>query len=107
MTELNLESAYCDLNEKYHSLLSKYKDLLNENKKLEEQYNMHLRVIFDSQENIDKYCDFDMLISQMKKQNQKYNEMKELLEKCVKYFENGCSDEEKWVTAQDIKKVIE
>ena len=37
---------------------------------LEEQYNMHLKVIFDSQENIDKYCDFDMLISQMKKQNQ-------------------------------------
>ena len=106
MAELDLESAYCDLNEKYHSLMIKYQSLLEDNKKLEEKYNMHMRVIFDSQENIDTYCDFDMLITQIKKQDKKYNEMKELLEKCLNYIENGCSDEDKWSIEQDIKKVL-
>ena len=33
--------------------------------------------------------------------------MKELLEKCLNYIENGCSDEDKWALGQDIKKVLE
>lgn len=106
MAELDLESAYCELNEKYHSLMSKYEAFLEDNKKLEEKYNMHLRVIFDSQEDIDTYCDFDMLISQMKKQDQKFKDMRDLLEKALNYFENGCSDEDKWSIEQDIKKVL-
>ena len=106
MTDISLEDSYCELNEKYHSLMLKYESLLEDNKKLEEKYNMHMRVIFDSQENIDTYCDFDMLITQMKKQDQKFKDMRDLLEKALNYFENGCSDEDKWSIEQDIKKVL-
>lgn len=86
--------------------INAYKDLLEENKKLKEENEWQLKSMISAKEDIDSYCDFDILIKQLKKQDKKFKDMKELLEKCVKYFENGCSDEEKWLIAQDIKKVL-
>lgn len=103
---LKLEERCNELLFENKELTKKYIALLEDNKKLEEKYNMHMRVIFDSQENIDTYCDFDMLITQMKKQDQKFKDMRDLLEKALNYFENGCSDEDKWSIEQDIKKVL-
>jgi len=103
---LKLEERCNELFLENKELTKKYIALLEDNKKLEEKYNMHMRVIFDSQEDIDTYCDFDMLISQMKKQDQKFKNMRDLLEKALNYFENGCSDEDKWSIEQDIKKVL-
>ena len=63
--------------------------------KMYEISKMDFKAMIDAQEDIDTYCDFNMLITQMKKQDKKYNEMKELLEKCLNYIENGCSNEDK------------
>lgn len=103
---MKLEEEYGKLYEENKELTKKYIALLEENKKFNELSKLEFKALLDAQENIDTYCDFDMLITQMKKQDKKYNEMKELLEKCLNYIENGCSDEDKWALSQDIKKVL-
>jgi hypothetical protein len=104
---MKLEEEYGKLYEENKELTKKYIALLEENKKCNELTKLELKTLLDVQEDIDTYCDFNMLITQMKKQDKKYNDMKELLEKCLNYIENGCSDEDKWVLGQDIKKVLE
>lgn len=104
---MKLEEEYGKLFLENKELTKKYIALLEENKKCNELSKLELKTLLNVQEDIDTYCDFNMLITQMKKQDKKYNEMKELLEKCLNYIENGCSDEDKWVLGQDIKKVLE
>ena len=104
---MKLEEEYGKLFLENKELTKKYIALLEENKKCNEISKMDFKAMIDAQENIDTYCDFNMLITQMKKQDKKYNEMKELLEKCLNYIENSCSDEDKWALGQDIKKVLE
>ena len=104
---MKLEEEYGKLYEENRELTKKYIALLEENKKCDELSKLKFKALLDAQEDLDTYCDFNILITQMKKQDKKYNEMKELLEKCLNYIENGCSDEDKWVLGQDIKKVLE
>ena len=104
---LKLEEEDGKLYEENKELTKKYIALLEENKKCNELSKLEFKALLDAQENLDTYCDFNMLITQMKKQDKKYNEMKELLEKCLNYIENGCSNEDKWALGQDIKKVLE
>ena len=104
---MKLEEEYGKLFLENKELTKKYIALLEENKKCNEISKMDFKAMIDAQEDIDTYCDFNMLITQMKKQDKKYNEMKELLEKCLNYIENGCSNEDKWALGQDIKKVLE
>ena len=104
---MKLEEEYGKLYEENKELTKKYIALLEENKKCNELSKLEFKALLDAQENIDTYCDFDMLITQMKKQDKKYNEMKDLLEKCLNYIENDCSDEDRWALSQDIKKVLE
>lgn len=104
---IKLEEEYGKLYEENKELTKKYIALLEENKKCNELSKLEFKTILDAQEDLDTYCDFNMLITQMKKQDKKYQEMKELLEKCLNYIENGCSDEDKWTLGQDIKKVLE
>ena len=104
---MKLEEEYGKLFEENKELTKKYIALLEENKKCNELSKLELKTLLDVQEDIDTYCDFNMLITQIKKQDKKYNEMKELLEKCLNCIENGCSDEDKWALSQDIKKVLE
>lgn len=105
--DMKLEEEYGKLFLENKELTKKYIALLEENKKCNEISKMDFKAMIDAQEDIDTYCDFNMLITQMKKQDKKYNEMKELLKKCLNYIENGCSDEDKWALGQDIKKVLE
>lgn len=104
---MKLEEEYGKLFLENKELTKKYIALLEENKKCNEISKMDFKAMIDAQENIDTYCDFNMLITQMKKQDKKYNEMKELLKKCLNYIENGCFDEDKWALCRDIKKVLE
>ena len=104
---MNFEEEYGKLFLENKELTKKYIALLEENKKCNEISKMDFKAMIDAQEDIDTYCDFNMLITQMKKQDKKYNEMKELLKKCLNYIENGYSDEDKWALGQDIKKVLE
>lgn len=104
---MKLEEEYGKLYEENKELTKKYIALLEENKRCNELSKLELKTLLDIQEDIDTYCDFNMLITQIKKQDKKYNEMKELLGKCLNYMENGCSDEDKWALSQDIKKVLE
>ena len=105
--DFGLEERCNELFLENKELTKKYIALLEENKKCNELSKLEFKTILDAQEDLDTYCDFNMLITQMKKQDKKYNEMKELLEKCLNYIENGCSDEDKWALSQDIKKVLE
>ena len=83
-----LEEEYGKLFLENKELTKKYIALLEENKKCNEISKMDFKAMIDAQEDIDTYCDFNMLITQMKKQDKKYNEMKELLKKCLNYIEN-------------------
>ena len=81
---MKLEEEYGKLFLENKELTKKYIALLEENKKCNEISKMDFKAMIDAQEDIDTYCDFNMLITQMKKQDKKYNEMKELLENCEK-----------------------
>lgn len=103
---LKLEEEYGKLYEENKELTKKYIALLEENKKCNELSKLEFKALLDAQENLDTYCDFNILITQMKNQDQKFKDMRDLLEKALNYFENGCSDEDKWSIEQDIKKVL-
>ena len=103
---LKLEERCNELLLENKELTKKYIALLEENKKCNELSKLELKALLDAQENLDTYCDFNILITQMKNQDQKFKDMRDLLEKALNYFENGCSDEDKWSIEQDIKKVL-
>ena len=103
---MKLEEEYGKLYEENKELTKKYIALLEENKKCNELSKLEFKALLDAQENLDTYCDFNILITQMKNQDQKFKDMRDLLEKALNYFENGCSDEDKWSIEQDIKKVL-
>lgn len=94
-----------------NDLREKYFDLLKENEEIKRDLNFKYLSVLDGQEVLDKYCDFDILIKTLKKQDIKIKELKELLERALKFYElmetEGVPIDEENSLISDIKKVLE
>lgn len=92
-------------------LTKKYITLLEENKKCNEIFKMDFKAMIDAQEDLDTYCDFDVLIKTLKRQDNKIDELKNLLSDILKYFNKmekvGVSEDEEISLKNRIKKLLE
>ena len=55
---------------------------------------------------VEEFGDFNALKEYLDYLRQRVEDLTHLLEKALKYSENGCSDEDKWSLEQDIKQVL-
>lgn len=105
--EEQLEKLISDNNE----LREKYYNLLRENEELKKEISFKYLSMMEGHELLDKYCDFDLLINTMKKQDIKIRELKLVLKRVLLYFEkldlDGVSEEEEILLKNDIKNLLE
>jgi len=92
-------------------LTKKYIALLEENKKCNEISKMDFKAMIDAQEDLDTYCDFNVLIKTLKRQDNKIDELKNLLSDILKYFNKmkkvGVSEDEEISLKSRMKKLLE
>lgn len=108
---MKLEEEYGKLYEENRELTKKYIALLEENKKCNEISKMDFKTMIDAQEDLDTYCDFDVLIKTLKRQYNKIDELKNLLSDILKYFNKmekvGVSEDEEISLKSRMKKLLE
>lgn len=85
--------------------------LLKENEELRQEISFKHFSLLEGQDILDNYCDFDILIKTLKKQDNKIVEFKMILKKVLDYlnkmYKEGVSEEEEISLKMDILKLLE